>query len=118
MRRSEIICATAGVLALALVGAACGSGTGATSAAATTSTTPSRTVTLWVDVPLAGAAAEDGRQMLDGVRLVVAQSDYRVGDIAVQVRASDDADPATGHSDPSRAVPVRPARLPIPARSP
>jgi branched-chain amino acid transport system substrate-binding protein len=102
VRRSEIICATAGVLALGLVSAACGSSTQATSAAATTSTTPSRTVTLWVDVPLAGAAAEDGRQMLDGVRLVVAQSDYRAGDIAVQVRASDDADPKTGHSDPRR----------------
>jgi branched-chain amino acid transport system substrate-binding protein len=90
------------VLALALSVAACGSPAGSASAPATTSTAPSRTVTLWVDVPLAGAAAGEGRQMLDGVRLVVAQSNYRVGTIGVQVRASDDADPVTGHSDPSR----------------
>jgi branched-chain amino acid transport system substrate-binding protein len=101
VRRSETICATAVLLVLSFVGAACGSTSQATSAS-TTSTAPSRTVTLWVDVPLAGAAAEDGRQMLDGVRLVVAQSDYRVGDIALQVRATDDADPKTGHSDPDR----------------
>jgi branched-chain amino acid transport system substrate-binding protein len=114
VRRLEIICTTgaasrvaiagAAAIALALVAAACGSSEQATSASATTSTAPSRTVTLWVDVPLAGAAAEEGRQMLDGVRLVVAQSDYRVGDIGVQVRASDDADPATGHSDPARCL--------------
>ena len=42
--------------------------------------------------------------MLDGARLVVAQADYRVGDVGVQVRASDDADPATGHSDPARCL--------------
>ena len=42
--------------------------------------------------------------MLDGVRLVVAQAGYRVGDVGVQVRASDDADPATGHSDPARCL--------------
>jgi branched-chain amino acid transport system substrate-binding protein len=89
-------------LALALSTAACGSHAASSSAPATTSTAPSRTVTLWVDVPLAGAAAGEGRQMLDGVRLVVAQSDYRVGEIGVRVRASDDADPVTGHSDRAR----------------
>jgi ABC-type branched-subunit amino acid transport system substrate-binding protein len=40
--------------------------------------------------------------MLDGVRQVVMQAGDRVGEIGVRVRASDDADPATGHSDPSR----------------
>ena len=92
------------MIALALLTAACGSSAQATSAAATTSTAPSRSVTLWVDLPLAGAAAEEGRQMLDGVRLVVAQADYRVGNIGVQVRASDDANPVTGHSDPARCL--------------
>jgi branched-chain amino acid transport system substrate-binding protein len=92
----------AGALLLALVAAACGSGARATSAPAPAVTTPLRTVTLWVDLPLAGAAAEEGRQMLDAVRLVVAQADYRVGNLALRVRASDDADPATGHSDPTR----------------
>jgi branched-chain amino acid transport system substrate-binding protein len=86
--------------ALALSG--CGSGSGATSSAGQTASTPARTVTLWVDLPLAGAAAADGRQMLDAVRLIVAQAGFRVGDIDVRVRASDDADPATGHSDPIR----------------
>ena len=55
-----------------------------------------------VDLPLAGAAAEEGRQMLDAVRLVVSQAGYRVGKLGVDVRASDDADPATGRSDPAR----------------
>ena len=59
-------------------------------------------MTLWVDLPLAGAAAQDGRQMLDAVRLVVSQAGYRVGKLGVDVRASDDADPATGRSDPAR----------------
>ncbi len=40
--------------------------------------------------------------MLDAVRLVVAQAGYRAGSVQVEVRASDDADPATGHSDPIR----------------
>jgi hypothetical protein len=73
--------ALAAVFALALSTAACGSHPSSASAPATTSSAPSRTVTLWVDVPLAGAAAGEGRQMLDGVRLVVAQSNYRVGNI-------------------------------------
>jgi branched-chain amino acid transport system substrate-binding protein len=95
----------AALLALALGAVACGSSARTTSSvAAATSTAPTRTVTIWVDVPLAGAAAEEGRQMLDGARLVVAQADYRVGDVGVQVRASDDADPATGHSDPARCL--------------
>ncbi len=42
--------------------------------------------------------------MLDAVRLVVAQSDFRVGNVGVQVRASDDADPATGYADASRCL--------------
>jgi branched-chain amino acid transport system substrate-binding protein len=42
--------------------------------------------------------------MLDAVRLVVAQANDRVGDVGVQVRASDDANPATGRSDPSRCL--------------
>ena len=40
--------------------------------------------------------------MLDAVRLVVSQAGYRVGKLGVDVRASDDADPATGRSDPAR----------------
>jgi branched-chain amino acid transport system substrate-binding protein len=100
----RVASALATLLALSLVAAACGSSSQTASSAATTSTAPTRTVTLWVDVPLAGAAAEEGRQMLDGVRLVVAQAGYRVGDVGVEVRASDDADPATGHSDPVRCL--------------
>jgi branched-chain amino acid transport system substrate-binding protein len=97
--------ALAALLVLALGMAACGSSGETTSqAAATTGTAPTRTVTIWVDVPLAGMAAEEGRQMLDGARLVVAQANSRVGDIGVQVRASDDADPATGHSDAARCL--------------
>jgi branched-chain amino acid transport system substrate-binding protein len=92
----------AAVLAVGGTATACGDGAGTASAPATTSAAPARTVTLWVDVPLAGAAAEEGRQMLDGVRQVVSQADDRVGEIGVRVRASDDADPATGHSDPAR----------------
>jgi branched-chain amino acid transport system substrate-binding protein len=92
------VCALLAVLAVS----GCGSSPGSTSSAAPTTSTPLRTVTLWVDLPLAGAAAADGRQMLDAVRLIVAQVGYRVGNIGVRVRASDDADPATGHSDPTR----------------
>jgi branched-chain amino acid transport system substrate-binding protein len=88
------------VAALALTG--CGSGSGSGAPTAPTSSTPVRSVTLWVDLPLAGVAAEDGRQMLDAVRLIVSQASFRVGNIGVEVRASDDADPATGHSDPTR----------------
>jgi branched-chain amino acid transport system substrate-binding protein len=95
----------AGLLALALGAAACGSNARTTSAVAgATSTAATRTVTIWVDLPLSGAAAEEGRQMLEGVRLVVAQAGSRVADVGVQVRASDDASPATGHSDPARCL--------------
>lgn len=89
-------------LVLLLTAAACGSSGGTPSASAPTSTAPARTVTLWVDLPLAGVAAQEARQMLDAVRLVVAQADFRVGDTAVRVRASDDADPATGRSATAR----------------
>jgi branched-chain amino acid transport system substrate-binding protein len=92
------------VVACALAVAGCGSSSGSTSSAALTTSTPVRTVTLWVDLPLAGAGAADGRQMLDAVRLIVAQAGYHVGALDVRVRASDDADPATGHSDPTRCL--------------
>jgi branched-chain amino acid transport system substrate-binding protein len=94
----------ASLLALAMCAAACGSSARTTSAVAATNAAPIRTVTIWVDVPLAGAAAEEGRQMLEGARLVVAQAGARVGDIGVRVRASDDADPASGRSDPARCL--------------
>jgi branched-chain amino acid transport system substrate-binding protein len=99
-RRRAAVCAAA--LVLAALAAACGSSAPAASDPAPATTAPTRTVTLWVELPLAGAAAEDGRQMLDAVRLVVAQADYRVGDVGVEVRASDDANPVTGRSDPAR----------------
>jgi branched-chain amino acid transport system substrate-binding protein len=95
---SSLTCA----VVLALTVAACGSSHPTASASTPTSTASTRTVTLWVDLPLAGAAAQESRQMLDAVRLVVAQAEFRVGAIAVRVRASDDADPATGRSDPTR----------------
>ncbi len=100
-RRRVIGLAACALIALPAV-AGCGSGSGSGSTTAATSSVQPRTATLWVDVPLAGAAAEDGREMLDAVRLVVAQAGYRVGDVQVEVRASDDADPSTGHSDPTR----------------
>ena len=93
---------SAAALIAVLVVAGCGSGPGSGSTTAPATSARPRTATLWVDVPLAGAAAEDGREMLDAVRLVVAQTGYRVGAVQVEVRASDDADPATGHSDPTR----------------
>ena len=100
MPRRRRVIACGGALLLGLVTAACGSGASAPSPAAPATTAPSRSVTLWVDLPLAGAAAEEGRQMLDAVRLVVSQAGYRVGKLGVDVRASDDADPATGRSAP------------------
>ncbi|MEO9173936.1 MAG: ABC transporter substrate-binding protein [Gaiellales bacterium] len=92
------------VVACALAVSGCGSSSGSTASAAPSTRTAVRTVTLWVDLPLAGAAAADGRQMLDAVRLIVAQAGYHVGAVDVRVRASDDADPTTGHSDPTRCL--------------
>jgi branched-chain amino acid transport system substrate-binding protein len=92
------------LLAVGLTAAACGSSGSATAPSSPTVDVPARGVTLWVDVPLAGAAAQDGRQMLDAVRLVVEQAGGRVGTLAVRVRASDDADPTTGRSDPIRCL--------------
>ena len=100
MPRRRRVAACGGALLLGLVTAACGSSASAPSPATPATTAPSRSVTLWVDLPLAGAAAQEGRQMLDAVRLVVSQAGYRVGKLGVDVRASDDADLGDGSLRP------------------
>jgi ABC-type branched-subunit amino acid transport system substrate-binding protein len=60
--------------------------------------------TLYVQVPLTGPAAEQGRAMLDAVRLVVDQHEGLAGQVRVKVRALDDAGKAPIATEPARCA--------------
>jgi branched-chain amino acid transport system substrate-binding protein len=80
---------TAAVLLACLLLAGCGDDAQPTAATtATSATLPQRT--LYVQAPLSGPAAAEGRAMVDAVRLVVDQQEGLAGKVRVVVRALDD----------------------------
>ena len=88
------------VALLGLLAAGCGKGaTTAPPAPATTASLPVRT--LYVQAPLSGPAADQGRAMVDAVRLVVGQQGGVAGGVRVVVRTLDDGGAGTA-TDPAR----------------
>ncbi len=95
-----------GALAAALLGCllAAGCGSGAEPAPpATTASAPPPVRTLYVQAPLSGPAADEGRAMVDAVRLVVDQQDGLAGSVRVIVRTLDDGGVRTA-TDPARCA--------------
>ena len=95
-------------------------------AVATTAPSPRRTTaagppaplrTLYVQAPLTGPAADEGRAMVDAVRLVVGQAHGLAGEVRVIVRTLDDGG-RRPRPIPTAAPPTPRARSPIPARWP
>jgi branched-chain amino acid transport system substrate-binding protein len=86
----------------ALLLAACGNDS-QPAPATTASTAPAPVRTLYVQAPLSGPAADDGRAMVDAVRLVVDQAGAVAGDVRVIVRALDDGGDGTA-TDPDRCA--------------
>jgi branched-chain amino acid transport system substrate-binding protein len=94
-------------LAAALLGclsaAACGTASQPTPPP-TTATAPLPLRTLYVQAPLTGPAADEGRAMVDAVRLVVDQHGGIAGQVRVKVRALDDAGNAPIATEPARCA--------------
>jgi ABC-type branched-subunit amino acid transport system substrate-binding protein len=81
-----------------------GCGNGAETGASTTATAaPAPVRTLYVQAPLSGPAADEGRAMVDAVRLVVEQAAGVAGPVRVIVRALDDGGAATA-TEPERCA--------------
>ena len=94
--------AGAAVLGCALLA---GCGTDAKPAPETTAAPPPLPQrTLYVQVPLSGPAAGEGRAMLDAVRLVVGQHGGLAGSVRVIVRALDDGGAGSAATDPGRCA--------------
>ena len=70
---------------------------------ATTATPPPAERTLYVQAPLSGPAADEGRAIVDAVRLAVDQQDGLAGRVHVTVRALDDGGDRTA-TDPARCA--------------
>jgi branched-chain amino acid transport system substrate-binding protein len=93
---------------LALVLAACGDSS--QPAATTAATTPAPVRTLYVQAPLTGPASDEGRAMVDAVRLIVDQAGGVAGPVRVVVHALDDGgeesptDPGRCEADARRAA--------------
>ncbi len=85
-----------------LLAAGCGSGS-QPAPPTTATTTPAPVRTLYVQAPLSGPAADEGRAMVDAVRLVVDQAGGVAGDVRVIVRALDDGGDTTA-TDPDRCA--------------
>jgi ABC-type branched-subunit amino acid transport system substrate-binding protein len=95
----------AGLAALAGCLLAAGCGTDAEPAPSpTTATAPLPLRTLYVQAPLTGPAADQGRAMVDAVRLVVDQHAGLAGGVRVQVRALDDAGKVPIATEPARCA--------------
>jgi branched-chain amino acid transport system substrate-binding protein len=86
-RKSAV--AGAGALLLACVLAGCGTDSQPSSSPSTAAAPPPLR-TLYVQAPLSGPAAGEGRAMVDAVRLVVDQHGGLAGKVRVVVRAQDD----------------------------
>jgi ABC-type branched-subunit amino acid transport system substrate-binding protein len=98
-RRSLAAAALLGCLVLA------GCGTDSQPAPpATAAPPPAPLRTLYVQAPLSGPAADEGRAMVDAVRLVVDQHAGLAGQVRVVVRALDDGGKAPVATDPERCA--------------
>jgi branched-chain amino acid transport system substrate-binding protein len=97
--RRAALAAVAGMLAV--VGAGCGDGARPAPPVTTTAALPVRT--LYVQAPLTGPAADEGRAMVDAVRLVVDQKDGVAGAVGVIVRTLDDGGEGAA-TDPARCA--------------
>ena len=98
-RRTAAAC-VALLVCLALTG--CGDDPEPTPAT-TAATAPAPVHTLYVQAPLSGPAADEGRAMVDAVRLVVGQAAGVAGEVRVIVRTLDDGGTATA-TDPQRCA--------------
>ena len=99
---------------LAVLAAGCGDD-GAQPAPVTTAAAPPAPLrTLYVQAPLTGPAADEGRAMVDAVRLVVGQARGLAGDVRVIVRTLDDG----GVGTRDRSAALRRQRRPRGRRSP
>ena len=67
-------------------------------------TAPLPLKTLYVQAPLSGPAAGEGRAMVDAVRLVVQQHDGQAGQVRVAVRALNDGGTPPFATDPERCA--------------
>jgi branched-chain amino acid transport system substrate-binding protein len=89
------------VAVLALAG--CGGSSSQPEPETTAATTPAPVKTLYVDAPLSGPASDEGRAMVDAVRLIVDQAGGVAGGVRVVVRALDDGG-ATTATAPARCT--------------
>jgi ABC-type branched-subunit amino acid transport system substrate-binding protein len=81
-----------------------GCGTGSSPSPAPTTTAAAAPLrTLYVQAPLSGPAADQGRAMVDAVRLVIAQAGGLAGPARLQVRTLDDGGGRTA-TDPARCA--------------
>jgi branched-chain amino acid transport system substrate-binding protein len=101
--RSSTSLATAAALLACLVAGGCGADSAPTPPP-TTATAPLPLRTLYVQAPLTGPAADQGRAMVDAVRLVVDQHDGVAGKVRVRVRALDDAGKEPIATEPARCA--------------
>jgi branched-chain amino acid transport system substrate-binding protein len=104
MRSTRKAAAWAALLGcLAVLMAGCGDDRAQPSPVTTATGPPAPLRTLYVQAPLTGPAADEGRAMVDAVRLVVGQAHGLAGQVRVIVRTLDDggADTAT---DPERCA--------------
>jgi branched-chain amino acid transport system substrate-binding protein len=93
--------------AAALTGCLLAAGCGADSQPApslTTTVAPLPLRTLYVQAPLTGPAADQGRAMVDAVRLVVDQHSGVAGQVRVRVQALDDGGTAPIATEPARCA--------------
>ena len=101
--RSANRLALAAALAGCLLAAGCGTDS-QQAPAPTTAPPPLPLRTLYVQAPLTGPAADQGRAMVDAVRLVVDQHSGVAGKVRVRVRPLDDAGSAPGATEPARCA--------------
>jgi branched-chain amino acid transport system substrate-binding protein len=101
--RSSSRLAAAAALLGCLLAAGCGTSSQPAPPPATT-TAPLPMRTLYVQAPLTGPAADEGRAMVDAVRLVVEQHGGVAGQVRVRVRALDDAGKVPIVTEPARCA--------------
>ena len=101
--RSASRLALAAALAACLLAAGCGTDS-QPAPLPTTAPSPLPLRTLYVQAPLRGPAADQGRAMVDAVRLVVDQHSGVAGKVRVRVRVLDDAGSAPSATEPARCA--------------
>ncbi|MDP9399576.1 MAG: ABC transporter substrate-binding protein, partial [Actinomycetota bacterium] len=63
-----------------------------------------RTLTVYASLPLSGPHGRTGRDVLDAMKLALAEAQGRAGPFRMELLAFDDADPATGAPDDDRVL--------------